>query len=61
MEPHRRVSLDTVMTLGDLGGVMISIVASITRDALGAISPIFLIPMTVVSMARIVYKLYAVG
>ena len=64
-EPHRQVDVDSVVTSGSLGGVMVSTLAWNASDvdpipALGAIFPIFITPVTLVAMSMILYKLHAV-
>ena len=54
-----------VVASGSLGGVMVSKLAQNTDrcevPALSAIFPILIIPMTLVSMTRILYKIFPYG
>ena len=64
-EPHRHVGVDRVMTSGSQGGEIVSALAWNARDvrltpALGAIIPIFIIPLHGTVKTLNLYKLCAV-
>ena len=55
---HIQVSVGSMVTAGSLGGVMVSTLTRNARDvgsisALGPVFPIFIIPMTLVPLIRI--------
>ena len=64
-EPHRQVYAGKLETSGSPGAAMVSTLTCKkynvgSTPALGIIFPIFITPMTLGAMTRILYKLYAV-